>query len=189
MDKSVDKVPWYKKIWMWLVDKVKNIDSKIAILFLATFITFWLWDFIMKIVIFEPDPSLRSQVSWGIIGWRSLPHDNTTIFESINIHLSSGGLSAFSCTIAVVLIIFGIFTKQKWIAFFLGIAVAGVFGNTVDRWWRGYVMDIIYIPWLDKGTFNFADVFIIAGTAGFGITLLVLIVKGDKKMRDSEQDG
>ncbi len=48
----------------------------------------------------------------------------------------------------------------------------------VDRLAFAYVRDIIYLPWADKGTFNFADIDVVFGCAGVIITMIVFLFNG-----------
>ena len=48
---------------------------------------------------------------------------------------------------------------------------SGALGNFIDRTFRGYVIDFIYIPIIDFPVFNLADVYVVV--SGFLLVLLV----------------
>lgn len=53
------------------------------------------------------------------------------------------------------------------------ILLAGNIGNELDRLlYQNGVKDIIFIPYRDKGTFNFADIFIISGPIGMVVIMV-----------------
>ena len=48
----------------------------------------------------------------------------------------------------------------------------------IDRFaFQGHVRDIIFLPWANRGTFNFADVDALTGTIIALVTLIVHIIK------------
>lgn len=53
-----------------------------------------------------------------------------------------------------------------------GLILGGFFGNFLDRVIFGYVVDMIYFPWLPFFICNLADVAITAGAVLIGISLL-----------------
>lgn len=53
-----------------------------------------------------------------------------------------------------------------------GILAGGAAGNFIDRAFRGYVVDFIYISLIDFPVFNLADIYVVCG----GIALVVLIL-------------
>lgn len=63
----------------------------------------------------------------------------------------------------------------------LCLMLSGAFGNFIDRVFRGYVIDFIYIPIIDFPVFNLADVYVVVS----GI-LLVLLVGFRYKEEDLE---
>ena len=74
----------------------------------------------------------------------------------------------------VSLLIICLFLAFDIRSIFIAFIFSGSLGNTVDRLAFSYVRDIIFTPWLDKGTFNFADMDVIIGSFGFLITILTL---------------
>lgn len=53
-----------------------------------------------------------------------------------------------------------------------GILAGGAVGNFIDRAFRGYVVDFIYISLIDFPVFNLADIYVVCG----GIVLVVLVI-------------
>ena len=53
----------------------------------------------------------------------------------------------------------------------LYVLVSGALGNFIDRIFRGYVVDFIYVSLIDFPVFNLADVYVVCG----GILLLLLV--------------
>ena len=83
-------------------------------------------------------------------------------------------VSIINIFILIVCLISLIFWKNILLSIFIAFIFSGSLGNTVDRLAFSYVRDIIFTPWLDKGTFNFADMDVIIGSFGFLITILTL---------------
>lgn len=100
---------------------------------------------------------------YKIIGTRSLKHYSTTFLDFLNIHLDQKVNISISLVVAALIIVFIIISKSELAVVGLSIILAGTIGNTVDNIYLGYVRDILYTPWLDRGTFNLADVLIIVG--------------------------
>lgn len=53
-----------------------------------------------------------------------------------------------------------------------GILGGGAAGNFIDRAFRGYVVDFIYISLIDFPVFNLADIYVVCG----GIALVILVL-------------
>lgn len=53
-----------------------------------------------------------------------------------------------------------------------GILVGGALGNFIDRAFRGFVVDFIYITLIDFPVFNVADIYVVCG----GILLAILVL-------------
>ncbi|UUM20019.1 MULTISPECIES: signal peptidase II [unclassified Mycoplasma] len=106
--------------------------------------------------------------NWKIIGFRSVWHHGVTILPNPNFKI----IQAISVLIVILGLVLPFFTSKKSRMTFicLGIIASGAFGNALDRFlFLNHVKDIFYLPWADKGTFNFADVCIILG-------MIILIV-------------
>lgn len=55
--------------------------------------------------------------------------------------------------------------------FIILILGAGALGNFIDRIFRGFVVDYIYISLIDFPVFNLADIFVVCG----GVLLLIFV--------------
>ena len=53
-----------------------------------------------------------------------------------------------------------------------GILAGGALGNFIDRAFRGFVVDFIYITLIDFPVFNVADIYVVCG----GILLAILVL-------------
>lgn len=53
-----------------------------------------------------------------------------------------------------------------------GLVLGGFLGNFIERIWHGYVLDMIFFPWLPWFVCNVADIAISAGVVLLGISLL-----------------
>ena len=58
--------------------------------------------------------------------------------------------------------------------------LSGALGNMIDRVFRGYVIDFIYISLIDFPVFNMADIYVVCG----GILLVILVFFKYKKDDD-----
>lgn len=106
-----------------------------------------------------------------LFGIRSVPNKGLTFLPWLT--ADSILLTIFNFIILISCLIYIIFLNSKWFAVFIAFIFSGCLGNTVDRLALGYVRDIIYFPWFDKGTFNFADVDVIVGSIGLFLTLII----------------
>ena len=71
------------------------------------------------------------------------------------------------------------YSEDRHISYLL--IIVGLFGNLLDRVVRGFVVDFIYIPVVEKYNiflFNFADLYLVLGVI---LGLIYLIKKGHKK--------
>ena len=69
----------------------------------------------------------------------------------------------------------------KWSLYLL---FGGAVGNFLDRIFRGYVVDLFYVKWIDFPVFNVADIFVCVGAA----LLFIYIQFQHKTERTEEQD-
>lgn len=60
--------------------------------------------------------------------------------------------------------------KDGWLAFWLGLVMAGALGNLIDRWLYGFVIDFIEVPFWS--VFNLADCLVVVGITGWLIKKL-----------------
>ena len=85
-------------------------------------------------------------------------------------------------SLVVFLVIVGFFWKisknpnNRWLSFCLVLMAAGAFGNWIDRFFRGYVIDFLYFKWIDFPIFNVADCYVTVSAI-----LLILIVAFTKE--------
>lgn len=107
------------------------------------------------------------------IGIRSYAHTNSSFFSFINMDISNVTQMVISYLTAGGLIIWMIFANSKLNVIALAIMISGVLGNAFDTTFFGYVRDIFYTPWADRGTFNFADVLTVFGAILLFIWILI----------------
>ncbi|MCI8407646.1 MAG: signal peptidase II [Lachnospiraceae bacterium] len=80
-------------------------------------------------------------------------------------------------SLVVFLVIVGCFwhiskkPQNKWLSFCLVFMAAGAFGNWIDRFFRGYVIDFLYFKLIDFPIFNVADCYVTISA----IILIVLV--------------
>lgn len=70
--------------------------------------------------------------------------------------------------------------KSKPTLFTLAVIIGGGVGNLIDRVFRGYVIDYIYVKIINFAIFNFADICVTCGTAVLLAILLVDTIKEEK---------
>ena len=61
----------------------------------------------------------------------------------------------------------------RFTAIACGLVMGGFAGNFLERLWHGYVLDMIYFPWLPWFVCNAADIFICFGVALLAYSLLL----------------
>lgn len=89
------------------------------------------------------------------------------------------GSTAFFAVVSMVLfaLIIWVFVripKKPYYVPFMAVCVlmlSGALGNMIDRVFRGYVIDFIYISLIDFPVFNMADIYVVCG----GILLVILV--------------
>jgi len=146
-----------------------------TIIFLITFTFLFTFDFLTKQFIFVKDSTKYNDYGW--IGFRSFSNKSTTIFSFLNINLSSVWHNVIGVTILICVSMPILFSKNILTTIALSTLSAGVAGNVIDRAHYGYVRDVIFTPWQDKGTFNIADVVTIVGSGLFAISSVIQIFK------------
>ena len=82
--------------------------------------------------------------------------------------------------IAIIFLIWSFPAKKKYIAahLFLIFISAGAVGNMTDRILNGFVVDYIYLSFINFPVFNVADIYVTIGTVGIAI-LLIFFYKED----------
>jgi len=125
----------------------------------------------------NPPSDIRTiNLNW--IGFRNFHNKTTTIFSFFNsltiplVWHHVIGFTILALVSAPILLCERIFS-----AISLSILSAGIAGNVIDRAIYGYVRDIIFTPWFDRGTFNVADVVTISGSGLFAISAIVGIFR------------
>ena len=63
----------------------------------------------------------------------------------------------------------------------LSLGVAGAWGNTLDCWVRGYVVDYIYFTPINFPIFNFADILVVSGVIALAIYVLFFYRPGKEE--------
>lgn len=127
----------------------------------------------------------KSIINYGIFGIRSIWHRGVTFLPS-----------TFSITIiqiiSILIFIFCLFVPlmiNKKLTVFICFIASGDFGNMLDRFiFNEYVKDIFYFPWIDKGTFNLADAWVMIGAVLIFVYLVIeLILDVIKKTKYKKQ--
>ena len=92
-------------------------------------------------------------------------------------------LGVFSLVVSIAIAVFALRynTGATWLeTAALALVVAGGFGNAVDRFALGYVVDFINFSFVDFPVFNIADIGVTVGMAVFFVALLVRTLKESK---------
>lgn len=159
-----------------------------VLILLATF----LFDGLTKHFIFDNQDLAPLDGKYGsdfvVIGLKSLPHDNSTIFSSLKFEMDLWARIFINILIAVAFTVPILFTRSIFVAIGLGILVGGILGNGLDIIaartisaggivYSHYVRDIFYTPWANEGVFNAADVFIIVGAGLIFIRTIITLFK------------
>lgn len=163
----------------WKEYKAKDIIINLVIYF-AVFSALLLIDLLTKWGLYVGDKPNDIIANYKIIGIRSLLHKGTTL----EIGLTIPGLHVITFIIFIATMLFSALAKRKsyrWWIVGLAIIAAGSMGNMVDRFIFKGVRDVFFFPFADLGTFNFADVCIIAGSIWFIISAITLTLLENKK--------
>lgn len=155
----------------YIIDNKKTIIINYVV-FLSLIFVLLLIDLLTKQYLFDEGNLNQITYQNWLFGIRSYPNPGLTVFGDAKIDIVL--VSTINIFILIVCLISLIFWKNILLSIFIAFIFAGSLGNTVDRLAFSYVRDIIFTPWLDKGTFNFADMDVIIGSFGFLITILTL---------------
>ena len=143
--------------------------------FLSSIFVLLLIDLLTKQYLFDENNlyNVTNKITYQnwLFGIRSIKNSGLTFLPNASDVVLVSTINIF---ILIVCLISLIFWKNILLSIFIAFIFAGSLGNTVDRLAFSYVRDIIFTPWLDKGTFNFADMDVIIGSFGFLITILTL---------------
>ncbi|TPI01841.1 signal peptidase II [Mycoplasma struthionis] len=133
-------------------------------------------------------PSDPYYVSSFVRIW-SVFHAGTTI----NLGLNNAMLHVVSIVIILATLIASLFIEDKKYRFViaaLAFIAGGSFGNMYDRFAFGGVRDIINLPWSNRGTFNFADLWLVIGSILavllVAIFVLISVIKSKKEAKNRE---
>ena len=155
----------------YIIDNKKTIIINYVV-FLSLIFVLLLIDLLTKQYLFDGGNLNQITYQNWLFGIRSYPNPGLTVFRDAKIDIVL--VSTINIFILIVCLISLIFWKNILLSIFIAFIFSGSLGNTVDRLAFSYVRDIIFTPWLDKGTFNFADMDVIIGSFGFLITILIL---------------
>ncbi|AWX42870.1 lipoprotein signal peptidase [Metamycoplasma cloacale] len=198
MDKKTNKFfQWFpiftKKFWKQYTWKDFVINLSIYFIFFAVTL---LIDLLTKHYLFKYTVNEQNEivVQSGVIyqnalfGFRSVKHAGTTI----EIGLTNVGLHIVSFIIIIVTLSVSFLFKDKknrWIIPFLALLSGGAMGNMVDRFLFDFVRDIVFLPWIDTGTFNYADAWLVIGAIGTvisGLTIYIINWRNEKKEKQQK---
>ena len=167
------------------------IRNKIFIrstIFSFLFVLFLFVDQISKFFFFDKN-NIEIQHDWKIIGIRSNFHESTTFFDSINVNLPFWANISISCAVVLLLVVL-FFSFQNMVSIIgISFSLAGTLGNMLDNIFNGGVRNIIFTPFMDRGTFNIADLFIVLGIVLFLLGILInFIVDTRKKSKQRSEN-
>ena len=161
----------------------KNKYIRNSFIFILVFIVFFSIDFITKKYFFHSpgviDKQGIIQYDWKILGIRSYAHSTSSFFSLINVNVPQWIQVVAIFILIFIFAAFALIVKSKFTVISISIIVAGIMGNGIDQMLFYYVRDIFFTPWLDKGTFNFADLSIILGGFLFILSIILSITKKD----------
>lgn len=97
----------------------------------------------------------------------------------------------FICTtiiILAVLIIYKIKYKPqgKIINTSLCLLISGAIGNLIDRIFRGFVVDMLEVTFIEYPVFNVADCFVVVGAILLGIYIMFIYKEPEKEMKKND---
>lgn len=78
------------------------------------------------------------------------------------------------------------FSKSKFFKLTLSVLLGGILGNFFDRLYYAGVRDFIFLKFINFPVFNFADMFITAGTIMLAVYILFLHKKPEKTTKEKE---
>lgn len=159
-----------QNFWSYIIDNKRNIIINYVVFSIVIFVLL-LIDLLTKQFLFDENKiNVIIHQNW-LFGIRSIKNSGLTIFPNASDVVLVSIINFF---ILIVCLFSLIFWQNILLSIFVAFIFSGSLGNTVDRLAFNYVRDIIFTPWLDKGTFNFADMDVIIGSAGFAITITTL---------------
>ncbi|MCK5945720.1 MAG: signal peptidase II [Mycoplasmataceae bacterium] len=160
---------------------LKNKYIKRAIILSVFLMVFFLFDWLLKHYSYDETTHHVVQWNYKVIAGRSLLHTSTTFLDFVGITMPFWVGQLVAWTIVVIFILIAFLSNVKYLPAFIGVLLAGVIGNTLDSLYNGGVRDIFFIPWMDRGTFNLADLLVVIGAGLMGLSVLVEVFKKDGK--------
>ena len=90
--------------------------------------------------------------------------------------------------ILAVLIIYKIKYKPqgKIINTSLCLLISGAIGNLIDRIFRGFVVDMLEVTFIEYPVFNVADCFVVIGAVLLGIYIMFIYKEPEKEMKKND---
>lgn len=160
-----------------------NKYFKNLVLFALVFIPLILIDQLTKNFIFNGDKSGTPSETLSnikIIATRSQFHTSTTFLDFIGTKMPYWASLLIDYVLITLFSAMLVFSKTKFNAIAISIALSGIIGNTIDASAFHGVRNVFFIPWMDRGTFNWADLVIVVGAILTGLSFIVQIFKKDK---------
>ena len=182
----------------------KNLRLRVLLIFIFFASILFTMDWVFKHLFFDPVAVdwqnngfyiEGTETNYGVVGIRSVAHDNSTIFSALKFSMPDWAHFLMNFSIVAIFATIPFFTKSIFLAIAAGIIFSGVLGNSLDKVFsttspyyelfnnKSYVRDVFYLPWFDRGTFNFADVTIISGSILLIIYVIFSNVKDWKKTK------
>ncbi|WP_051619095.1 signal peptidase II [[Mycoplasma] collis] len=163
------------------------------LLFLGLFFIFIMFDQLTKTQIFNDEQYSKAffkpiDYNYKIIGFRPILHPGVT--SGLHIKIGFLGIHILSFSFSIVILFFVFWTKKITYMVILAISLAGILGNTIDRFLYAdnSVKDFIFLPWYDRGTFNLADVFILSSIILFFILIILESINEWIKKRKNKKE-
>ncbi len=163
----------FQNLWTYITNNKKSIIINYVV-FLSLVFVLLLIDLLTKHYLFNENKIDEVIYQNWLFGIKSLKNEGLTFFPNAS---DIALVSAVNFFVLISCLISLIFWKNILLSVFIAFIFSGSLGNTIDRLAFSYVRDIIFTPWFNKGVFNFADMFVVIGSIGFTITILILFLK------------
>ena len=172
--------------------KTKEYRKKMFIniaVFGALFIFVFTVDWTTKDSFFDFDrQGSEYQIDKSWIGIRSYAHYNTTMLSFIKADVPDGLHHAMTVILALIFLAIAPHASNYIFAAGIGCIFGGIIGNGLDRMINGYVRDIIFTPWMDKGTYNIADILTIVGSGLLFIGIVYKLIKEELQKKKANKE-
>ncbi len=163
----------FQNLWTYITSNKKSIIINYVV-FLSLVFVLLLIDLLTKHYLFNENKIDEVIYQNWLFGIKSLKNEGLTFFPNAS---DIALVSVVNFFVLISCLISLIFWKNILLSVFIAFIFSGSLGNTIDRLAFSYVRDIIFTPWFNKGVFNFADMFVVIGSIGFAITILILFLK------------